>query len=346
MNKTKTIRIIGMLLFVCILVGVNSTPAYAHTAYSGYVSATSSSSNRYVYRTPNTNYSSIGSVWEENVTVFWKEGNYYYIEYTLSSGAVKRGYIAAAAMSNLSSDIPDSNPYTPQTTTMKAITGTLQILNAPNSTVSNGSIYNESAYPVTIIGEDGDWYYIQYATSTYNRGYVLKSKVNDPSGSDSSDLGTSTDTTTNPYAALGWVYFFEGNSPSYISNGYYPSSHTGIDVPNTAGTPIRAVATGEVVYCGEQDQNGYFLTLKCTSYAAKNGYFIVRSNHMLSEPLYQKGDVVTQGSIIGYVGATGLATGNHLHFDVSDGGSKYTCENPVDPMQFFPDITFTGSLYS
>lgn len=48
-----------------------------------------------------------------------------------------------------------------------------------------------------------------------------------------------------------------------------------------------------------------------------------------SEVLVKAGQEVEQGDAIALVGSTGNSTGNHLHFEVREGGSK------VDPMEFF-----------
>ena len=48
--------------------------------------------------------------------------------------------------------------------------------------------------------------------------------------------------------------------------------------------------------------------------------------HMNSRAV-KEGDVVTQGQVLGYVGATGRTTGNHLHFEVRVNGQR---QDPVD----------------
>ena len=44
------------------------------------------------------------------------------------------------------------------------------------------------------------------------------------------------------------------------------------------------------------------------------------------------GATVTAGQVIGYVGSTGDSTGNHLHFEVMQGGVRVNPTGFIDPM--------------
>ena len=65
-----------------------------------------------------------------------------------------------------------------------------------------------------------------------------------------------------------------------------------------------------------------------------DGSTSTRYSHMTNY-IVQPGEYVTQGQIIGYVGSTGIATGNHLDFAVVSNGQQ------VDPLQYYD----TSSLY-
>ncbi len=85
-------------------------------------------------------------------------------------------------------------------------------------------------------------------------------------------------------------------------------AHTGVDYGATTGTPVRVVGDGVVEFAGVQ--NGY------------GNVIMVRHNNSdttvyahLSRINVQRGAHVTQGQHIGAVGATGWATGPHLHFE-------------------------------
>jgi hypothetical protein len=94
--------------------------------------------------------------------------------------------------------------------------------------------------------------------------------------------------------------------------------HTGVDYAAAYGTPVRATGDGSVVYAAPR--GGYGLLVEVLH---PNGY-TTRYAH-LSRIAVGEHREVSQGDVIGYVGATGLATGPHLHYEVRRLG------RPVDP---------------
>lgn len=90
-------------------------------------------------------------------------------------------------------------------------------------------------------------------------------------------------------------------------------SHQGIDYAATAGTPVRATASGVVVRAGRWGGYGIMVELRHPS------GIHTRYGH-LSRLAVRHGARVAQGETIGYVGATGLATGPHLHYEFLVGG--------------------------
>lgn len=90
-------------------------------------------------------------------------------------------------------------------------------------------------------------------------------------------------------------------------------AHLGVDYGAPAGTPVRAVGEGVVQFAGRQNGYGNVVEVKhdkdrATLYAH------------LSRIDVQKGQKVQQGEHVGAVGATGWATGPHLHFEFRVGG--------------------------
>lgn len=95
--------------------------------------------------------------------------------------------------------------------------------------------------------------------------------------------------------------------------------HNGIDYGAPTGTPVRTVGDGQVVFAGRQ--GGYGNVVKV---AHSNNRTTVYAH--LSRIDVRQGERVEQGERIGAVGATGWATGPHLHFEFIVNGDH------IDPM--------------
>ncbi|HOO45370.1 MAG TPA: M23 family metallopeptidase, partial [Deltaproteobacteria bacterium] len=92
--------------------------------------------------------------------------------------------------------------------------------------------------------------------------------------------------------------------------------HLGVDYAAPTGTPIVALGDGKVVYKGWS--NGFGESLRIQH---RNGYITYYGHLSRYAKGMSKGKQVKQGQVIGYVGATGVATGPHLDFRVKSGGS-------------------------
>jgi murein DD-endopeptidase MepM/ murein hydrolase activator NlpD len=91
--------------------------------------------------------------------------------------------------------------------------------------------------------------------------------------------------------------------------------HTGTDYAAAAGTPVRTVSDGVVVFVGRKGGYGNMVDIR-----HRNGY-VTRYGHLRNFASgMTRGKRVQIGQTIGYVGMTGLATGPHLHFEVLIGG--------------------------
>lgn len=89
--------------------------------------------------------------------------------------------------------------------------------------------------------------------------------------------------------------------------------HAGIDLAAPRGTPIAAAASGKVIFAGWMRGYGRMVILR-----HKNGYS-TRYGHC-SRLLVRTGQRVRAGRMIARVGATGVATGNHVHFEIRKNG--------------------------
>jgi murein DD-endopeptidase MepM/ murein hydrolase activator NlpD len=84
--------------------------------------------------------------------------------------------------------------------------------------------------------------------------------------------------------------------------------HRGVDYGAPTGTPVYSSGDGRVLESGFSRSNGNFVFVK------HDGNIVTRYLH-LHKRLVKKGQPVSQGQTIGTVGATGLATGPHLHYE-------------------------------
>lgn len=104
--------------------------------------------------------------------------------------------------------------------------------------------------------------------------------------------------------------------------------HKGVDFRAPKGTPVSVSADGVVVEVGWRGNYGKYIRVRHTdaietTYSHLSGYAAgLRS-----------GKRVRQGQIIGYVGRTGVATGNHLYYEMLINGEHV---DPLDPPPLIP----------
>jgi murein DD-endopeptidase MepM/ murein hydrolase activator NlpD len=91
-------------------------------------------------------------------------------------------------------------------------------------------------------------------------------------------------------------------------------AHLGVDFAAPTGTPVRTVGDGVVEFAGVQNGFGNVIFVK-----HRNNHTTVYAH--LSRISVRRGQAVTQGQDIGAVGATGWATGPHLHFEFRVNGA-------------------------
>lgn len=109
-------------------------------------------------------------------------------------------------------------------------------------------------------------------------------------------------------------------------------AHRGVDYAAPRGTPIKAAGDGKVIF--RSVKNGYGNTV----ILQHGGNITTLYAHMSRfESKARIGDRIKQGQTIGYVGATGLATANHLHYEYRINGvhrNPRTVDLPqADPIQ-------------
>lgn len=104
-------------------------------------------------------------------------------------------------------------------------------------------------------------------------------------------------------------------------NGQERNPHSGLDFAAPAGTPIKAPAAGEVILVGDYFFNGKTVFVD-------HGQGLISMFCHLSAIDVAVGDRLQRGQVLGKVGATGRATGPHLHWNVSLNDAR------VDPSIF------------
>lgn len=98
------------------------------------------------------------------------------------------------------------------------------------------------------------------------------------------------------------------------------SMHSGIDLAAPRGTPIKASDSGAVIYSGWYGGYGRVVIVDHSK-----GFSTLYAH--MDAAAVRVGDHVKQGQTVGYEGATGYATGPHLHFEVRTNGKP---QNPVN----------------
>jgi len=121
-------------------------------------------------------------------------------------------------------------------------------------------------------------------------------------------------------SAAGFIWPCDG----VVTSGFgmrWGRMHEGIDIGCAYGAPNRAAAAGTVIYAGWMSGYGNLVVID-------HGNGLSTAYAHASSLAVSVGQSVSQGQTVSYVGATGHATGPHLHFEVRVNGVA------VDPLQY------------
>ena len=122
-----------------------------------------------------------------------------------------------------------------------------------------------------------------------------------------------------------------------VFNEKRDSQHTGRDAPVAAGTPIKAVADGTVLLAEDQFFTG-------NAVYVDHGGGLISMNFHMSELSVKAGDEVKRGQVIGKVGASGRATGPHLHLGIRWLGKRIDPFLLLDSPSKLPSLSDTPAV--
>ena len=117
-------------------------------------------------------------------------------------------------------------------------------------------------------------------------------------------------------------------SSGFSAARYHPilhiwRAHEGVDFAAPMGTRIEATADGKIAFAGVERGYGNVVIIRHSAhYSTLYGHMLHFARHL------HRGEHVTQGQVIGYVGMTGWATGPHVHYEFRVNGV------PRNPMRY------------
>ncbi len=196
-----------------------------------------------------------------------------------------------------------------------------------------------------------------YGTRT--SGDMLRAEIPVPGGGSVPigiliDIQSTMPVETNAGGA-GWIWPISTEDPITVGECFgdkrtskttnLPYTHVGIDLPGSKGDPIYAVESGTVEYICTGAKEGAIKKedKTCNGYGnhvlIKHGNYYVRYCHLDSIPEgIKKGERVSQGEVIGYMGNTGYSFGVHLHFEVhSKDPLVYGTKADIDPLCMYTE---------
>jgi murein DD-endopeptidase MepM/ murein hydrolase activator NlpD len=117
--------------------------------------------------------------------------------------------------------------------------------------------------------------------------------------------------TPSIWPAHGWLTSTMGRRTDPMTGG--ADYHPGLDIAGDKGQAVYATADGVVSHAGRQGAYGNLITID-------HGFGLETRYGHLSGFQVRQGDRVQRGDLIGRLGATGRATGTHLHYEVLANG--------------------------
>jgi len=142
----------------------------------------------------------------------------------------------------------------------------------------------------------------------------------------------------------------DANANPYVDQTYrYGSTmggnfqqHQGVEFNNPAGTPVHAIADGQVVFAGQAEAGANVVAIRHDTREGEN--YVFSAYYHNTELRVATGAQVRAGDVIATVGNTGRATNDHLHLEVHVAPTD-DVTTIVDPAVRFPPHTVNPQLW-
>ncbi|WP_379970172.1 SH3 domain-containing protein [Ectobacillus sp. sgz5001026] len=248
----------------------------------------------------------------DEVTVESENNGWCKITYNNQAAYVSKAFLASSN-SSTSSSVQSTSTFYVNADSLRFRTGP-------------GTNYNiidvlSSGQKVEVTGQSGSWYKVRY---NGNDGYVSKDYL-----STSQNVATSSSTSTSQASSiLHWPA-----SGGIVTSDFGPrwgSMHYGVDIAAPGNIQILAAASGTVSrsYYSTSYGNVVFLTHHINGQLYTTVYAHMKNRYV------SEGDTVSQGQVLGYMGSTGEATGQHLHFELHKGEWNFAKSNAINPLPY------------
>ena len=236
----------------------------------------------------------------ETVAILWKEGAFYYIEYTIST-KYKRMYIAEKAVSNINGTV---RTILPSLAKRYVITAAYTYTGPSANDFTRGN-YLPAGTEVNFVSphKEGDFAFVEVTVSGVVKRLWFEHQKLGP----------------NPLtAATPGFYDYRANGFAITNSFGGKNGHLGIDAVKPIDPYVRAIAGG-IVYSKSASllkNNGYTITLR--HQAGAKPYYSFYA-HMESLPSIAVGSAVMAGQVLHPYGNAGNSSGPHIHCGVYTG---------------------------
>ncbi len=190
------------------------------------------------------------------------------------------------------------------------------------STIENNQMYSDEQEIATagILGEQVVVANVTYINGVESHRDVISTEVITPASTETVIVGTKKRPSDMGTGVM--MLPFSGNvSSRFGARDGRRTSHKGVDIAGSSGSPVVAADNGKVIQAEYRYDYGNIIVVD-----HNNGLTTYYAH--LSKMNVSVGDVVEKGQTIGLVGSTGISTGPHLHFEVRRDGT------PIDPYSY------------